>query len=152
MATAIDRECSLSLRRVFDAPIEKVFNAWTDPAALAQWFGPEGFSVIASTIDLTVGGSYEIVLRPPEGEPITHSGTYVAITRPSALVFTWVLQDQPCSGGTGQCAETLVSLDFKSLGQSTELSLMHERLPNKAAVDGHLFGWNGSFDALNAFL
>lgn len=152
MATTPDPECSLTLRRVFNARIEKVFSAWTDPAALSRWFGPGGFSVIRSTVDLTVGGQYEIVLLPPEGESITHSGTYVAIERPHSLVFTWVLQDQPCAGSTGQRVETLVSLDFTAVGQATELRLTHERLPNRAACDGHLFGWSGSFDSLDAFL
>ncbi len=141
----------LTLTRVFPAPIEEVFEAWTKAEVLADWFGPVGFSVTTAEIDLRLGGKYLIVLQSPEGEVIQHFGEYVEIIPPTKLVFTWVLQNQTCRGSVNQCAETLVSLDFKRLDQSTEIRLNHERLPNKEAYDGHQFGWTSSFACLETF-
>ncbi len=141
----------LTLTRVFHVPIEEVFEAWTEAEVLADWFGPVGFSVTTAEIDLQVGGKYLIVLQSPEGEVIQHFGEYVEITPPTKLVFTWVLQNQICRGSVNQCAETLVTLDFKRLDQSTEIQLSHERLPNKVAYDGHQFGWTSSFECLDIF-
>lgn len=142
----------LTLKRVFHAPIEKVFEAWTNAEVLAGWFGPVGFTVKTAEIDLKVGGKYLIVLQPPEGEATQHFGEYVEITPPTRLVFTWALQNQTCRGSINQCAETLVALDFKRLDQSTEIRLSHERLPSKEAYDGHEFGWTSSFDCLETLL
>ena len=142
----------LTLKRIFHAPIEKVFEAWTKPEVLAHWFGPTGFIVKTADIDLQVGGKYLIVLQPPAGETIKHFGEYVEITSPTRLVFTWTLQNQACQGSTDQFADTLVTLDFKRVGQSTEIQLSHERLPGKDAYSGHKFGWESSFDCLEALL
>ncbi len=141
----------LILTRIFHAPIEEVFEAWTNAEVLADWFGPVGFRVTTAEIDLRLGGKYLIVLQPPEGEAIKHFGEYVEITPPTKLVFTWVLQNQTCRGSVNQCAETLVTLDFKRLDQSTEIQLSHEHLPNKEAYDGHQFGWTSSFECLDIF-
>lgn len=140
----------LMLKRVFHTPIETVFEAWTNPRVLAQWFGPGGFTVKTAEVDLKVGGKYLIVLQPPDGETTKHFGEYVEITPPTRLVFTWILQNQTCRGSVNQCAETLVTLDFKQVNQSTEIRLSHERLPSKEAYDGHEFGWTSSFDCLEA--
>ena len=142
----------LALKRVFNAPIEQVFEAWTSAKILAHWFGPEGFIVKTAEVDLQVGGKYLIILQPPAGEAIRHFGEYLVIAPPSRLVFTWVLQNQICQGSVNQCAETLVTLDFKRVGRATEIQLSHERLPNKEAYDGHAFGWASSFDCLETYL
>lgn len=142
----------LTLTRVFHAPIEKVFEACTNAEVLAGWFGPVGFTVKATEIDLKIGGKYLIILQPPEGEATKHFGEYIEIIRPTRLVFTWALQNQTCQGSVNQCAETLVTLDFKRLDQSTEIQLSHEQLPSKEAYDGHEFGWMSSFDCLKTLL
>lgn len=143
---------SLILRRVFNAPIARVFEAWTKAEILASWFGPVGFTVTASNIDLRRGGAYHIALRSPEGMAIKHFGEYVEVTPPEKLVFTWLLEDQACGGCDNQCAETLVSIDFKRVDESTEVQLTHEHLPSKEAHDGHMYGWNSTFDSFEAFV
>lgn len=143
---------ALILVREFDAPIKRVFEAWSKAEVLAKWFGPEGFTVSRADIDLKVGGSYEIEIRSPDGSQIKHFGTYVEINEPNELIFTWELEDQDCKGSEGQSAQTLVSISFKRVGQGTEITLTHERLPNKDAYDGHEFGWKSSFDSLTALL
>jgi len=142
----------LVIKRLFAAPIEQVFDAWTKAEVLAEWFGPEGFSVSHFETNLSVGGRYEIDILSPEGKAIKHFGTYLEISRPNKLAFTWMLEDQDCRGSEGQCAETLVSIELKCIEQQTEITLSHEQLPNQAAYDGHEFGWNSSFESLEIYL
>jgi len=142
----------LVLKRLFSAPIDQVFDAWTKAEVLAGWFGPESFIVSHAATNLSVGGTYEIDILSPEGNAIKHFGSYVEISRPYKLVFTWMLEDQACKGSEDQRAETLVSIEFKRVEQTTEITLTHEQLPNQAAYDGHEFGWNSSFDSLATYL
>jgi len=143
---------TLNLCRLYNAPIARVFDAWTRPEVLASWFGPDGYTVITSELDLRVGGAYLIALRSPDGAVIRHFGEYVAICAPESLVFTWVLDNQDCQGSADQCADTLVSIDLVAVGESTQLRLTHERLPSKAALDGHQFGWVSSLECLDRVL
>lgn len=142
----------LELKRIFNAPVERVFDAWTKPEVLAKWFGPEGFSVNRSDVQLSVGGSYDIEICSPDGNLIRHFGEYLEISRPSKLTFTWMLADQACKGSEGLAAETIVSIEFKRLDQTTELTLTHEQLPDKEAYDGHKFGWTSSLNSLSSYL
>jgi len=142
----------LVVKRKFSASMVRVFDAWTNAEVLAEWFGPEGFSVFRSEVNLSVGGKYDIEINAPDGNRIRHFGRYVEISKPHKLVFTWMLENQSCKGSEGLCAETLVSIEFKSVDQETEIILTHERLPSKEAYDGHEFGWNSSFDSLAAYL
>ena len=142
----------LSLQRVFNVSIERAFEAWTKAEVLASWFGPVGFTVTTAKIDLRKGGEYLIVIQSPEGMAIKHFGEYVEVTPPKRLVFTWILENQACRGSKNQCAETLVSIDFKRVGESTEIQLTHEQLPSKEAHDGHEFGWRSTFDSFEYFL
>lgn len=150
--TKTETQQTLIVSRVFNAPIKDVFNAWADPAIIAQWFGPVGFTVASAQTDLRVGGKYQISLAAPDGQTISHRGEYVVIDVPAQLVFTWVLEDQACGGSQGQCADTLVSIQFSSVDDATELTLIHEQLPNKAAFEGHMFGWSSSLDSLKLFI
>jgi len=141
----------LVIKRQFSASLERVFDAWTQKSFLKEWFGPVGCLVSGTKINLVVGGKYEIEICSPEGNRIRHFGTYVEISKPTKLVFTWMLEDQSCMGSEGLCAETLVSIDLKRVETGTELTLTHERLPTQEAYDGHAFGWNSSLDSLEHF-
>ena len=145
-------QATVTLRRIFNAPIDRVFDAWTKAEVLADWFGPAGYTVTRAEVDLRLGGKYLIVLQSPAGGTIKHFGEYVEVTPPEKLVFTWLLENQACKGGENQCAETLVSIDFRRINQTTEIRLVHERLPNKEAYDGHEFGWRSTFDCFNDFV
>src|SRR5438552_10577117 len=62
-------ERTLVTTRIFDAPRERVYKAWTDPKQLAQWFPPEGFTAPVCQLDVRVGGAIRIDMKGPEGEP-----------------------------------------------------------------------------------
>jgi len=94
-----DRE--LVLTRIFNAPPEKVFRAWTEPEWLTQWFAPLPWTTPRAELDVRPGGANLIVMRSPEGENFPNSGVYLEVVKNERLVFTdaytraWEPSDQP---------------------------------------------------------
>jgi uncharacterized protein YndB with AHSA1/START domain len=137
---------TLQLRRTFRAPRAKVFRAWTDPEALKQWFGPPGYPGQAAEVDLRRGGRYRITMRKdPDGDPFSAFGTFQEIRPPERLVFTWNYDHS-------DIGDTLVTIDFRDLGDQTEIVLTHERFPSPEERDKHNVGWNGCLDRLEQFV
>ena len=85
-ATAPLRE--LKFTRVLDAPREMVFRAWTDPAHLARWWGPRGFTSPLCELDVRPGGSIRIDMLGPDGRYFLMGGEYREIVPPERLVFS----------------------------------------------------------------
>ena len=140
-------ETTLHLRRTFHAPREKVFRAWTDPEELKKWWGPEGYATPSAEVDLRVGGKYRLGMRKlPDGEIFYLSGIYREVRPPERLVYTWRWEAQPEHG------ETLVTVEFREVGDSTEVVLTHERFPTEKARDDHNRGWSGCLDRLPKLL
>jgi uncharacterized protein YndB with AHSA1/START domain len=86
-------ECEIVITRLFDALPEVVFEAWTSPEQLAQWWGPEGFTNPVCEIDVRVGGAWRIVMRAPNGAMYPCRGVYLEIIAPERLVFTNIAVD-----------------------------------------------------------
>lgn len=82
---SLDRE--IVLCRVFDAPRELVFRAWTEPEHLQRWFGPAGFSCVTHAIDLRVGGQWRFDMVGPDGTRYPNRMTFLQIKPPELLVF-----------------------------------------------------------------
>ena len=146
-ATTIKNE-TLSLSRQLKAPKEKIFQAWTDPTLLTQWFGPHGVITTAADVDLRVGGQYRLTMQEPDGSIIQLGGEYRVIKPPHKLVFTWTLDGQSCDGSDGHFAETLVTIELEEISGSCRLTLTHEFLPTEESKAGHSMGWTGSLDRL----
>jgi len=81
-----DRE--LVLTRILNAPREKVYRCWTEPALITQWFTPPPYLTIAAEIDLRTGGSSVITMQSPEGQLIPNRGVYLEVAPNERLVFT----------------------------------------------------------------
>ncbi|MEZ4672143.1 MAG: SRPBCC domain-containing protein [Anaerolineae bacterium] len=126
---------SLVVERVFAAPRERVFKAWTEASALQRWFRPLGCAVTVTRLELRVGGEYQFTLHHPDGETSTISGRYMDIVQPERLVFTWV------SGGT-HFQETEVTVEFIEQGVQTEVRLTHSRLADDDMRQLHQNGWS----------
>lgn len=78
----------LTLTRIIDAPPEKVYNAWTDPALIVQWFTPPPFVTISAALDVRPGGSCLITMRGPDGNETPCPGVYLEVIEHEKLVFT----------------------------------------------------------------
>ncbi len=140
-------ENSLQLRRTFAAPRERVFRAWTDAKEFARWFHPTAeHTTVITQLDVKVGGKYSLEMHHQDGIVHKLSGTYQQIKPPEKLSFTWRWAADP----TGQ--ETLVSLEFHDLGDSTEIVLTHGQFPDAESREKHNHGWNGCFAQLENYL
>ena len=78
----------LVLTRLIDAPHEKLYRCWTEPALLKQWFAPAPYTTPVAELDLRIGGASSIVMKSPEGQEIPCPGTYLDIVPGRKLVFT----------------------------------------------------------------
>jgi uncharacterized protein YndB with AHSA1/START domain len=81
-----DRE--LVLTRIINAPPEKVFQAWTTPEIMKQWFAPKPWTTARVELDLRPGGSTLVVMRSPDGNEFPNPGIYLEVVKNQRLVFT----------------------------------------------------------------
>ncbi len=85
-AVISDRE--LLLTRIIEAPREKVYRAWTEPALVTRWFAPLPWTASRAEMDVRVGGSSLITMRSPEGEEFPNPGVYLEVVPNERLVLT----------------------------------------------------------------
>lgn len=93
VTTPTDRE--ILMTRVFNAPRNLVWDAFTKPELLKRWFGPRGWSLEVCQVDLKVGGTWRYVVRGPDGTNMGMRGVYREIVPPDRLVFTEAFDDYP---------------------------------------------------------
>ena len=152
-------EISLRITRILDAPRELVFQAWTEPDRLNQWWRAHpAMSTPIAEVDLRVGGSYRLGMQPPDKDaPYVVVGTYREIRPPEKLVYTWSWEvDHPGgAAGTGSApdsvlaaGETLVTVELHDVDGKTEVVLTHEYFSNDHSRDEHQGGWGGCLDQL----
>ncbi|MGQ0700807.1 MAG: SRPBCC family protein [Panacagrimonas sp.] len=132
----------LTVRRIIQAPVRDVFDAWLSAEALAVWMRPGAIPRTTARVDARVGGTYEIVMHAADG-PIRHIGIYEVIDRPRRLVFTWA------SPATHH-SDSRVSVEFHARDGGTEILLTQERLPDETAVREHDQGWTQALELLAA--
>jgi uncharacterized protein YndB with AHSA1/START domain len=137
---------SLEMTRVFPAPRLRVFEFFTDPALLAQWWGPRGFRI--PSIDFTpgVGSTYRIEMQPPEGEGFALTGTFRRVD-PSRLAFSF--EWEPADP---EDQETVAELSFSAIDDSTKVRLEQGPFKTEARRALHRDGWTESFDKLAALV
>lgn len=139
---------TLVIKKMFAAPIEKVWQAWTDPHRIVAWYGPEGMTTEIHAMDVRVGGKYSLTMTSPKSShPL--KGTFLELDAPHKLVMTWQWQ----TGGKGDVmgAETTVTVELKEVDGKTEMTLTHI-LPNEESKESHNQGWSSSFNKLSAEL
>ncbi len=131
----------LMLKRRFDAPRERVYQAWTDPAQIVKWWGPKGVTIPVCDVDLEVGGTFRSCMHHADGDDYYLTCVYKEILPPEKLVFTWTWEQ-----GRFKDLETLVTIKLEEDGEGTILTLIHERLADREARDLHNQGWCSSLD------
>ena len=133
----------LVITRVFDAPRNVVFKAWTEREHLAQWFGPRGFELTLCTMDLRPGGSYRFGMHSAEGTDHWLQGVYQEIVEPEKLVCTYAWAD---ANGNATRPETVLELTFAEQDGKTAMTLRQSVFESVTACDMHRQGWNSSLD------
>jgi uncharacterized protein YndB with AHSA1/START domain len=136
------------IMRTFDAPRERVFEAWTQTGHLARWFGPRDFTAPVIEADVRRGGAWRICIRSPEGTPYWMHGVYREISPPRRLVFTHVWDEG--HGAAGH--ETLVTLTFQDVGGKTRMTFHKAVLMSAVERNAQHAGWSECLDRLGDYL
>ena len=150
MDTLVDTR-TVRLTRLFDAPRERVFAAWTEARQFMAWMCPPGCGLDRCELDARPGGAWRVKGCNEKGARFATSGVYLEVKRPELLVFTWahhVSEDWSVPRGH----ETTVRLEFRAIGRTTELTLTHGPFADEPSLHNHNAGWQGSFDKLAAFV
>jgi uncharacterized protein YndB with AHSA1/START domain len=137
---------SLTLKRRIKAAPAQVFEAWTDPKKLVQWFGPNECVAGSARADMDVrsGGRYRVSFRTEDGEYHEVGGVYREVVPERRLVFSWAWHSTPER-------ESLVTVTLAKDGDGTMLTLHHEQFFDQKARDGHERGWSGTLEKLERF-
>lgn len=154
-STVTTDEGIIKVERIFDAPRELVWKAWTDPKHFMQWWGPQGFTSPLSEIDLRVGGKYHLGMTSPDGRDMYNMGVYTEITPPERLVFTQSMADEhgnavsPASFGMNDMPdETEVIVTLEDIDGKTKLTLQQIGFPKSEMTEHAGQGWSQALDKL----
>jgi uncharacterized protein YndB with AHSA1/START domain len=138
----------LELTRVIDAPRARVYEAWTQPEQMAQWFAPKPFQLIIDKFDFRPGGRFSMAMRDPNGKDLPFTGTYREIIPPAKLSWTGEF-----SSGPSDQMSTVVT--FEEHGQKTKIHVrqtFHVMTPEiEQATRGAERGWTMTLNQLEAF-
>ena len=142
-----DTENILRITRTFNAPRDRVFEAWTRVTDLKKWWGmDDSFTTPIAEVDLRVGGAYRLAMKPPDSDDLyIVGGTFREVMPPKRLVYTWAWE------GTGE-AESLVTVEFHDRNGITEVVLTHGAFADQARRDEHAAGWEGCLNQLTKLL
>jgi uncharacterized protein YndB with AHSA1/START domain len=145
MTVNTTRNTVLEIVRIFDAPPQRVFDAWMVRENWQSWIGPEGINCEVPQLDAKAGGRYRINMKLTSGEELPVGGNYQIIEPHERIVFTWGKDGDPARQST-------ITLLFRDLGSKTELTLRQEGLPTIESRGDHTKGWNSAFNKLERYL
>ena len=138
-------ESSIFLERVLNSPIERVWDAWTNPQEIMHWFGsdPNG-RVLHAELDIRAGGHFEVTFQDADLAEHTCSGIYEEVQHPGKLTFSWQWKNEP--GNT-----SFVIVLLTSEGSYTKMQFEHKNL---GSVSKHNYaqGWESTFSKLERLL
>jgi uncharacterized protein YndB with AHSA1/START domain len=138
----------LVMTRIVDSPPALVFQAWTEPERIKQWWGPRGYTTVSCEMDLRPGGAWRVRSRSAEGVEVAERGVFREVASGERLVFTHSWEDPEGKPGL----ETLVTLTFADEGGKTKLTLHQAVFDTVENRDGHAEGWGESLDMLAEYL
>lgn len=151
------------ISRVFMAPRDQLFRAWTMPAQLVRWWGPHGYTNPVCEIDLREGGAYRIVMRAPDGTDYPLKGVYQEISEPARLVMSVDCSEHPShwqdllrpvrmTEEANPAGEIVQMVTFESLGDMTLLTVLARfedaRIRDTLLAMGMHEGWSQSLERL----
>jgi len=146
------------IERIFDVPVDLIWQLWTDPEHFKQWYGPKGFTVPIAEMDVRVGGKRLICMTSPDGSmKMWTTGEYVEIVPNERLVYTDSPADEngnvvsPSAMGMpeGYPATTEVTVLLEDLGGQTKMIMTHAGIP---ADSPGATGWNQAFDKMTDYI
>ena len=139
---------SVTLSHHAEAPIERVFRAFTDAGELKRWFGPGSMVIKSVEMDSRVGGAYRIEMQSPDGEIFTVKGEIRQLSEPHTIVYTWSWEEEDGA----EEHESLVSIKLSSAEGGTDIELVHTQLASDESAQRHSEGWVSTFNELDRYL
>ncbi len=136
MSPEVAAQHELHITRVFDAPRELVWKVWTDPEHMKHWAGPRQFG-----FDVGDGELKKFDLR--------QGGENLEVVEPERLVYTFKWEDNP---GLSANVETVITVTFEEHDGKTTMTFHQAFFVTEKDRDGHVRGWNSSFDKLADYL
>ena len=151
------RERQIEVSRTFDAPLEMLWKAWTEPRHFMKWYGPKGFTTPTCEIDLREGGRHLWSMQSPDGRLMYFTGNYKEVQPMTRLVYTESMSD---AKGIVMSAEMMgmpegapvtmdVTVTFEHADGKTTVSVSHV---GHGDADHAGMGWEQAFDKLTAVL
>jgi uncharacterized protein YndB with AHSA1/START domain len=154
------------ISRVFDAPRDLVWKCFTEPGRMQQWWGPKGVEVVASKMDLRVGGTYHYAMKTPDGQVMWGKMVYREIAPPRRMVFINSFSDEAGGVTRHPLAPTwplemlsTFSFDDEPRGKtgltvrwSPHNATDEERKTFDGGHDSMTKGWSGTMEQLEAYL
>ncbi|MEO7028117.1 MAG: SRPBCC domain-containing protein [Acidobacteriaceae bacterium] len=151
----------LHISRVFDAPRDLVWKAWTDPALLGEWMGPRGFTAMDIKHDLRVGGKWRLRLHRTDAvtgcdtkgqtefqTDLWMHGVYLEIVPPERAVYTFAWEGRVNMAPL----ETTITVTFRELEGKTVMDFKQGPFLSAEDRDNHNTGWSSAFDRFAEFL
>ncbi|MBK6772072.1 MAG: SRPBCC family protein [Ignavibacteria bacterium] len=133
----------IKLHRVFAAPVEKVFKAFTDADAMASWLPPYGFVCKVHSMDFKIGGSYKMTFTNfTTGKGHSFGGNYLEIITNELLKYTDQFDDPNLPG------QMITTIELKKVICGTELFATQEGIPDAIPAEMCYLGWQESLDKL----
>lgn len=141
---------AIMIERVFDAPVDVIWQLWTQSEHFKKWYGPTGFRVSVAEMDVQVGGKRRVCMESPDGSmKMWTAGEYTEITLNQRLVYTESLADENGNvvslPANQQPTITIVTVQLEDLGKQTKMMMTHAGMPGNQGAAG---GWNQAFDKL----
>lgn len=136
----------ISITRTFEAPRELVFRNLVEPALVASWFAPAGYTVTSCSFEARPGGKWRVQFHSPEGEVHVEHGEVLEVERPSQIVFTLVQEDD--GGNVGE--RTTVTMRLTESSGRTTLAFRQTGYRAKNVLDANAGGWEECFRKLDA--
>jgi uncharacterized protein YndB with AHSA1/START domain len=146
-------ERQVEVSRTFDAPLELLWKAWTEPEHFMKWYGPKGFTAPTCEIDLREGGHHLWSMLSPDGRQMYFTGSYKEVALMERLVFTDSMSDAEgnvMGMGEGMPEFMDVTVTFVHADGKTTVTVSHVGYGASAEHAG--MGWEQAFDKLTAVL
>ena len=155
--TMVNETERMTVTRIFDAPRELVWKAWTDPKYVMQWWGPKGFTAPYCKIDFREGGKFHCCMRTPDGQEFWNAGEYHQIVPYEKIVSSMYFSD--AQGNKVDAAEYGIEHEaiedacdvilFEDLGNGkTKLTFIGNEPMESAKNSGQLEGWKQILDKI----
>ena len=140
-------ELEIVTTREFDAPLELVFDVWTNPEHVRNWFAPFECVVTECMIDLRVGGSYHVVFVTDDGTECSFLGTFLEVEPPTRTVATWLFEGWP----DADAVET-VELHESDGVTTLTMTMVFRDQAGRAHMTGGSGGQQSSFNKMEDYL